>query len=186
MKIRLLLILLLFCPVCNLAFARANDPADFVTAFKLGSVTVDNGTFITGDDGQCYIEKKEYLEFRLKQNTSVNLTNNPFAFIDEVELKQGLMGIKTVSDTLLVKTPHTDVRVRNALVVIKVTEFMTRVCVIKGTAYLMLNTNIVSVEAGKEIAACKDHFSKQYKYLDDLRYIWYWVSPDKEPSLEEE
>lgn len=182
MKIKFFLILSL-CLVCNIAFARANDPADFVPTLKVGSVITDNGTFVTGNDGQCYIEKKDYLEFRLKQNTSVNLTNNPFAFIDEVELKQGLMGIKTASDTLLVKTPHTDVRVRNALVVIKVSEFMTRVCVIKGTAYLMLNTNIVSLEAGKEIAACKDHFSKQYKYLDDLRYVWYWVTPDKEPSL---
>ena len=39
------------------------------------------------------------------------------------------------------------------------------------------------VGSGQEISASGLFFSDVYRYNDDLRYLWYWVDADKEPSL---
>ena len=120
---------------------------------------------------------------RLKQNTNISVSNDKLAYTDELILNEGLIGLKVASDTLLVKAPHADIRLRNATVTIKVSKHMTRLCVLKGTAVLKQKSNIVSVKAANEIAASKNKVSLVYKFLDDLRYVWYWTTPDKEPSL---
>ena len=165
------------------SFARNNNPEDFDPYVRVGECTIDSGYFETKDDGQLYVLKKDDFELRLKQNTIVSVSKNPLALTDELEIKSGIAGLMVASDTLYIKTPFADMRLRNAKVTIRVTKNLVRLCVIEGTAIFIKNSNFVSISAGNEIAASKDKLSKTYKYLDDLRYAWYWKKATEEPSL---
>ncbi len=170
----------------NISLARHNNPEDFKTIVKKGQCSYESGVFETKDDGQLYIQKKDDFELRLKQNTLVAISKNPLALTDELELEKGLIGLKVASDTLYIKTKFADLRLRNASVVIKLSNNLVRVCVLEGTAVFIHKANFISVNSGSEIAASSDRLSNIYKYLDDLRFVWYWKSPNEEPSLLDE
>ena len=169
----------------NLLLARNNDPADFNPYIKVGECKADSGNFDTGNDGQLYVLKKEDFELRLKQNSSVSVSKNPLALTDELEIKKGIVGLKVASDTLYLKTPYADMRLRNATVTIRVSEHLVRLCVLDGTAIFIKNSNFIPVNKGFEIAASKDKLSKTYKFLDDLHFVWYWKPASEEPSLKD-
>ena len=177
-------IYILFAGNCVVS-ARNNNPDDYKVSVKIGECKVDSGNFDTGNDGQLYLLKNDDFELRLKQNTSVSISKNPLALTDELEIKEGIVGLKVASDTLYIKTPYADMRLRNATVTIRVSEHLVRLCVLEGTAIFIKNSNFVPVNKGIEIAASKDKLSKTYKYLDDLHFVWYWKSPSEEPSLKE-
>ncbi len=194
-------------------YAKINKPEEFNIYYKMGECRLDSGYFETLCDGQLYINKNSEIkesektnskninnqiitsdsiavetiktdyELRLKQNSIVKISNNPLALTDELEFEKGIIGLKVASDTLLIRTDFADIRLRNATVTIRKTDFLIRLCVIKGTAIFIKKANFISVEEGNEIAASKDKLSQIYKYLDDLRYVWYWKSPLEEPSL---
>ncbi len=167
-------------------FAAKNNPEDYKVLVKLGSCKCESGSFETDNDGQLYVQKNNDFELRLKQNSLVSVLNNPLALTDELALKKGIIGLRVASDTLLIKTAFGDIRLRNATVTIKLSEHMVRLCVNEGTAIFIKKANFVPVKAGNEIAASKDKLSTIYKYLDDLHYVWYWKSPEEEPSLKTE
>ena len=169
----------------NLFAAKNNNPDDYKIIVQLGNCNVKSDLFQTFDDGQLYIQKANDFELRLKQNSEISLSNNPLALTDELILKSGVVGFKVASDTLLIKTEFADVRLRNATVTISITNHLVRLCVIEGTAIFIKKANFIPVKAGNEIAASKDKLSSIYKYLDDLHYVWYWKSPQEEPSLRE-
>ena len=181
----LLPIILAFCFSSQCLLAGKNNPDDFKPTVLVGSCKIEKGYFETEKDGQLFLQKSDDFELRLKQNTVVTLSKNPLALTDELLLKKGLIGVKVLSDTLLIKTDFADLRLRNATVTVRVTDHLVRVCVIEGTAIFIKGTNFIPVEAGNEIAASKDKLSKIYKYLDDLRYVWYWKPFDEEPSLKD-
>lgn len=186
MKTKLFILYIFLSLFDSSAFAVVNNPDDFKAYLLLGYCNINQGSFKTGNDGQMYVMKKEDFEIRLKQDTSVSISDSPFALTDELVLDKGIMGLKVASDTLFLKTPFANIRMRNATVVVRVSDNLVRICVIKGSCVVMQKTNIVLLEMGKEIAASKNQLSKQYKYLDDLRYVWYWTTPDKEPALRPE
>ena len=150
-----------------------------------GNCNLESSYFETLNNGQLYLQKGNDFELRLKPNSSIAVLDNPLALTDEFELKKGTIGFKVASDTLLIKTIFGDIRLRNATVTIKLTDHMVRLCVNEGTAIFIKKANFIPVKAGSEIAASKDKLSNIYKYLDDLHYVWYWKSPEEEPSLRE-
>ena len=164
-------------------YATKNNPDDFKPTVLVGKCKIEKGYFETEKDGQLFLQKSDDFELRLKQNTVVSISKNPLALTDELLLKKGIIGVKVLSDTLLIKTTFADLRLRNATVTVRVTDHLVRVCVLEGTAIFIKGTNFIPVSAGNEIAASKDKLSKIYKYLDDLRFVWYWKSPEEEPSL---
>ena len=194
--VNILVIFLFFLSLTNI-YAKNNKPEDYSPYVKVGEYKIESGYFETKNDGQLYItktsdistystdlhNKKEDFEIRMKQNTIVSVSKNPLALTDELELQKGTIGLKVASDTLLVKTKFADIRLRNSIVTLIVTDNLVRLCVLKGTAIFIKKSNFISVDAGNEIAASKDKISKTYKFLDDLRYVWYWKSPTEEPSL---
>ncbi len=180
---KLTLVALILCCICCPAFARNNNPEDFNPYVRVGECAVEPGYFETKDNGQLYVLKKDDCELRLKQNSIVSVSKNPLALTDELEIKTGIVGLLVASDTLYIKTPYADMRLRNAKVTIRVTKHLVRLCVIEGTAIFIKNSNFIPVSAGNEIAASKDKLSKIYKSLDDLRYAWYWKKAEEEPSL---
>lgn len=182
---KFIIIVISYLSIINCLYARNNNPEDFKVITSVGDSKVNSRIFETGNDGQLYINKVNDFELRLKQDSIVKISDNPLALTDELEIKNGTIGLKVASDTLYIKTKFADVRLRNATIIIKVSEFLVRLCVIKGTAIFIYKSNFIPVNEGFEIAASKDKFSNIYKYLDDLRYVWYWTTPDKEPSLEE-
>ncbi len=182
-NIKLLFVFLSFLLSSVTLFARLNNPDDFNPYMKSGECEINSGDFKTGNNSQLFVQKSDDFELRLKQNSSVSISKNPLALTDELEIKNGVIGLKVASDTLYIKTPYADVRLRNATVIIRVSEKLVRLCVLEGTAIFIKNSNFVPVNKGNEIAASKDKLSKIYKYLDDLRFVWYWKSPEEEPSL---
>ena len=182
---KLLFVFLYFLLSSISLFARLNNPDDFNPYMKSGECEIKSGDFKTGNNGQLFIQKNNDFELRLKQNSSVSISKNPLALTDELEIKNGVVGLKVASDTLYIKTPYADVRLRNATVIIRVSEKLVRLCVLDGTAIFIKNANFVPVNKSNEIAASKDKLSKIYKYLDDLRFVWYWKSPSEEPSLKD-
>ena len=204
--------MLVLCLFNHSLFAKINNPEEFDVFFKVGECNLNSGYFETLNDGQLYINKfseiknpndttsnnpeitsdsiavetvKNDFELRLKQNTIVQISKNPLALTDELELEKGIIGLRVASDTLLIRTNFADIRLRNATVTIRKTDNLIRLCVIKGTAIFIKKANFISVEEGHEIAASKDKLSQIYKFLDDLRYVWYWKAPSEEPSLRE-
>ena len=187
MKNKLFYLMLIICFLFSYQtlYAAKNNPEDYKITVKVGSCKIEPGYFETSNDGQLYIQKDNDFELRLKQNSIVSVLNNPLALTDELELKKGVIGLKVASDTLLIKTSFGDIRLRNATVTLKLSEHMVRLCINEGTAIFIKKANFVPVNAGSEIASSKDKLSSIYKYLDDLHYVWYWKSPEEEPSLRE-
>lgn len=173
--------------LCMFSSANAgiNDLNSYELYFKYGDGVIDGCDFKTYDNGQYYF-KNSNIELRLKQNSSISVTNNPLALTDEFIFNKGVIGLKVASDTVLVKTPYGEVRARNSTIVLKNSEDLIRICVIKGNVTIKKKTNFISLPAGKEIAISHNQVSKPYKYLDDLRYTWYWVEPAREPAFRDE
>ena len=184
-KYLLVIAALTYLLLTNSIVLASKNLDDYKLLVNIGSYTVESGFFETANDGQLYIQKKDDFELRIKQNSIVSVLDNPLALTDELELKKGLIGVKVASDTLLIKTKFGDIRLRNATVTIKLSDHMVRLCVNEGTAIFIKKANFVPVKAGSEIAASKDKLSNIYKYLDDLHYVWYWKTPEEEPSLRE-
>ncbi|NCB37160.1 MAG: hypothetical protein EOM80_00190 [Erysipelotrichia bacterium] len=147
-----------------------------------GQIVADYGdSLLTFTDGQCFFYLEDSTEFRLKEESI-------FAFVssDTFELRKGTFGIKLASHPVLLRTPHLFVELDNALAVIKVNPVLTRLCIVRGSAsvYHIHDKTRVTVPENTEIAAAPGRLSKIYPRTDELRFAWYWVAPDKEPSLQ--
>lgn len=158
-------------------FRKSPDSEPFDS--KPGQYRVAGSTsIITLVDGQCFMLVNES-ELRLKQETILSLSST-----HSYELRQGLAGFKTGSETVLLNTPHLKVALADAIVVVKTNPVLTRVCVIKGQVSVAQGKSTVVVKAGQEIAAAPQRLSRLYQHSDELRFTWYWVSADKEPALQ--
>ena len=135
-------------------------------------------SLVTLADGQCFFTAGDS-ETRLKQETILALTGNR-----QYELRQGLVGFKTASDTIKLTTAHCAAEFSNAIVVVKSNPVLTRLCVVKGSVLVIQGRQSAIVPAGQEIAAAPQRLSKVYRHSDELRFTWYWVEPDKEPALQ--
>ena len=158
---------------------------NYESVFVTGEVVGDSTSVLTGCNGQLFLSDNNGLELRLKQDTSIKRMNEPLSCKNKIFLERGTLGVRVASETVLIRTPFAAIRTRNATIVLKVTDTMTRLCVLKGNAVLKQGTNFVSVNQNNEIAVAKWKVSSPYRFLDDLRYTWYWTTADKEPAFRE-
>lgn len=189
------LLLAIFLPLQ--AFSQSNSPG-VQLAFVDGRVFINSPdkepyeatagqhllpfstSLITFVDGQCFFNAGE-TEVRLKQETILALTDRP-----GYELRQGLAGFKTGSDTVTLTTAHLTAQFANAVLVVKTNPVMTRLCVVKGSALVRQGRQSATVAAGHEIAAAPQRLSQEYRHSDELRFTWYWVDPVREPALQKD
>lgn len=164
-------------------FYKSESKAPF--SLKPGKIEVDTGlTLLSFYDGQCFVKTPDKAEFRLKED-SLLLFNT----LHDCEVRKGLVGIRADGPTpVKVATPHALVEIADATVIIKTCPVLTRICVIKGSA-LLKNPRFKQetlLKTGHEVAAGSGMYSKLYAFNDDLRYAWYWVEAEREPSLRPE
>ncbi|KAF1083634.1 MAG: hypothetical protein GQF41_0412 [Candidatus Rifleibacterium amylolyticum] len=169
----------------ELAFVRGrsfiNSPEKEPYEVKAGQHLLPSSTsLITFVDGQCFLKVGES-EIRLKQETILALSGK-----HKYELRQGLAGFKTGSDTIMLTTAHLAAEFADAVVVVKANPVMTRLCVVKGVVTVIQGRQSATVPAGQEIAAAPQRLSKLYRHSDELRFTWYWVDPSKEPALQKD
>lgn len=144
--------------------------------YQIGSAT----SLLTFVDGQCYLQLGKKLELRMKEEAIV-------AFSDHGDLmvRKGLVGFRSDATPAQIKTLHLNVELEDGLLVIKSNSILTRVCLIKGRARVRQgNAPAVELKEGQEIAAAPGRLSQPYDRSDELRFTWYWVTPDKEPALQ--
>jgi hypothetical protein len=141
-------------------------------------------TILTIFDGQCFFSLGPEMEVRMKQDSLVVLRNN------FIEIRKGTVGIAYASQeqNLSVFSPHADFEIASGTVVIKSNPALSRISIIKGSAYVVnkRQKDKLLLTAGEELAAGSGMYSKIYKQTAELRYSWYWVDPSKEPSLQSE
>lgn len=144
--------------------------------------TDEAGNIQTSDSESYFIKSKSGNELRMKRLTSVKASKNLDFFI----IKEGTIGVKNASESVVINTENIYVNILpNSVVVVKRIDNFDRVCVIKGRAevsHKKYNSNI-EVLSELEIAASDKYLSRIYKRSDDMRFMWYWYSPEKEPSL---
>jgi len=139
-------------------------------------------SILTGNDGVVFVKPTKDTEFRLREDSSLNAI-----FSSTFVVRKGIVGVKVASDSILIETPHTNMRLSNCIAVIKVNSLLSRICVIRGKAILRhgkRSLEEVILPAGFEIAASSGKISAAYPYNDELRYAWYWTTPALEPSLQ--
>lgn len=168
-------------------FYRFGDSSLFTLTSGRRSL-VEGATLLTSFDGQMIVvtgEDTAATEFRLKENTSLALQKK-----FSCEVRKGTVGFRLASESekLAVATPHVRVEATaEAIFVIKVNSVLTRIGVIKGKIDLFRGNNLEPAEklpAGREIAAAQGRLSQLYSCSDELRYTWYWTTPEKEPALQ--
>lgn len=195
---RILLLLVLLSLTADLCFAESLNDQTFLVTTVRGrvyyknrdeqpfSLTSGEYQFATGTslltfiDGQCYVMINKNLEMRMKEEAIA-------AFPDpgNIALRKGLIGFKSDNEKIIIDAVHLKVELDDGLCVIKSNPVLTRVCLIKGTARIKQGKMIATeLKPGFEIAASVGNLSKPYKYSDELRYTWYWLAPEKEPSLQ--
>lgn len=155
---------------------------DHLFSISAGSIELKPGsTILTGVDGVVFLNIGPKTELRLREEAAVAV-NSSASF----EIRKGTAGIFAGFSPVEVTTPHLRITLKNTLVVIKVNPMITRVCALKGQVLVWQgrNTEKLMFNSGHEIAAAQGQISKVYPSTDDLRYTWYWNSPDKEPSLQ--
>lgn len=151
-------------------------------SLKTGKLPWREGlTLLSFFDGQCFVKNIESAEIRLKEDSLVF-----FKKVNICEIRKGLVGIKaTGAQTVEVSTPHAVLEMDKGTLVIKTCPILTRICVIDG-AVMLKNPKYgqkTLIKAGHEVAAGSGMYSKLYRFTDELRYSWYWVAADQEPSL---
>ena len=138
-------------------------------------------TILSSFDGQLIIAASDATtEFRLKEETSLSFLQN-----DACEIRKGTTGFHVFSGILNVSTPHLKIEATEGIFVVKVNSVLTRVAVVKGQIRLWQGNSLekTTLPAGNEIAAAQGRLAEVYACSDELRYTWYWKSPEEEPSL---
>jgi len=155
----------------------ASDPFSITEGkYQLASGT----SILTFLDGQFIGETEEKVDIRMKEETIVS-----FSSVDEFDVRKGVAGFKNNSGSRQINTPHVTVSLQTGVLVIKSNSVLTRICLIKGNAFLKRGNNeLMVLPEGQEIAASLGKISRPYKMSDELRYTWYWVEPEKEPALQ--
>lgn len=168
-----------FAFVRGRAFINSSDKEPY--ELRAGQHRLPPSTsLITLFDGQCFLNAGEN-EIRLKQETILALPDR-----QKYELRQGLAGFKTGSDTIMLTTAHLAAEFADAVVVVKANPILTRLCVVKGVVTVIQGRQSATVPAGQEIAAAPQRLSKLYRHSDELRFTWYWVDPAREPALQKD
>lgn len=140
----------------------------------------DESRIITQSDGELIANKEDWLQIRLKPETSVLLSNISSAYID-----RGTAGIRVSNNDYSLSSSHLQIKSIDGIIVVKVNPILTRVCIIRGTAVVKHQKTGKSktLKADMEIAASQLYLSDKYHRTDEMRFVWYWVSPDKEPAF---
>lgn len=160
-------------------FRKEADDQPF--ALEPGGYKISSATsLLTFVDGQCYLQMGKNLELRMKEEAILALSDH-----NDLMVRKGLVGFRSVAAPIQIKTLHLNVEFADGLLVIKSNSILTRVCLIKGTARVRQgNAAAVELKEGQEIAAAPGKLSQPYERSDELRFTWYWVTPDKEPALQ--
>ncbi len=137
-----------------------------------------NGIFAL-NDGQGIFKLGDDFRFRLKEDSTIQISN-----LGKVEISRGVGGFSIGETPKIIRTPHFEVSGSNCIIVIKANPILTRICVIKGEVEISKATEKIRLKSGEEIAASDNKFSKIYTKTAELRFAWYWVEPDKEPSFQ--
>jgi len=142
------------------------------------------------EDGYYLTEETNVYFIKLRNGGELRLANSTKALLNETEnylrVAEGGVGVKNGAGELFVETAHTLGAIDNdTILVIKCVDGFERFCVLKGLIKMRHKKSGKSfiVGSGQEISASGLFFSDVYRYNDDLRYLWYWVDADKEPSL---
>ncbi|MDD3148710.1 MAG: hypothetical protein PHD82_15555 [Candidatus Riflebacteria bacterium] len=155
---------------------------DRLFSISVGKIDITEGTTIlTGLSGIVFLQPEPGVEFRLREESAFGIiASNSF------ELRKGIAGLRVSSSPVELSTPHLRLTLQNTLAVIKVNPMLTRVCVIKGGLQFWQgrSTEKLLLQTGHEIAAAQGQVSRAYQFSDELRYTWYWTTPDREPSLQ--
>ncbi len=136
---------------------------------------------ITSGDGLVFLKPDQETEFRLREDTALAVSGAA-----SFELRKGIAGISAASSTVTLVTPHARMTLSACLAVVKVNPQLTRICVVRGKVLVSRGNSLeeISLPSGFELAAATGRISQPYPYTEELRYTWYWTTPEKEPSLQ--
>ena len=154
----------------NQANPFAIMPGKYKLANEIGILTFNNGQIIFNIASQT--------EVRLKEESLISLKGSD----DLLTVRKGKVGFKM--ETGIVITPHFKLHLQNATVVVKVNPVLSRVCVLKGSVKVEKYDETITLKKDLEIAASALKLSRPYKRTAELRFAWYWVAPEKEPSFQ--
>lgn len=169
-------LLILFVFVANCSFC-SDLKVLYGKAEKYGSIG-----YLTGEYDSFFARSENGTELRMKHSTNLKTEESLYGIF----LLEGSVGVKTASNSITLDTEIVKVKLSaNSIVVMKRTDNFDRICVVKGNAFVThkKSKNRKEISADCEIAASEHYLSKIYKRSDDLRFMWYWSSPEKEPSL---
>jgi hypothetical protein len=148
------------------------------------------GKAAVSDDGYYLTEETDVYFLKLRNGGELRLANSTKALLNEAErhlrVAEGSVGLKNAENDFFIETEHASgVANNDAIVVIKSVDGFERFCVLRGLIKMQHKKSgrAFSVGLGEEIAVSGEFCSCVYRYNDDLRYLWYWVEADKEPSL---
>ncbi|MFZ2955515.1 MAG: FecR domain-containing protein [Candidatus Ozemobacteraceae bacterium] len=172
-----LLLLLSTVPVCaqSLPVFREITPATWT-----GDCFISSATFRTGADGQMTLKAADGIEIRLKENTSLVISDGR-----TLHVERGLAGFRkpqTASSPadLVIDAPHMKIHFNGGLLVVKANPILTRSALLKGKAILS-NSRGERRELGNrmEAAAGARELSEIYQATDQLYFAWYWDPPKR-------
>lgn len=140
---------------------------------------INYSRILTMNNGLVFMQLNPEVDLRMKENTVLSLDSHEL-----LHLRKGVAGVSAKSK-IHISTPQAHISLIDATVVVKVNPVLSRICVIKGEAIVTQDRNSQSIEltAGQELAVAGNEISSVYLRTDELRYAWYWVDPDKEPSM---
>lgn len=141
--------------------------------------TINHSRILTMQNGLVFMQLNPEIDLRMKENTVLAIDSS-----DLLHLRKGVAGV-SAQTSMIISTPHAHVSLNDATVVIKVNPVLSRICVIKGNAIVTQDRNPQSLQltTEEEVAVAGNEMSSVYLRTDELRYAWYWVEPDKEPSM---
>ena len=141
---------------------------------------INHSRILTMQNGLLFMKLKPEIDLRMKEDTVLSLDSHEL-----LHLRKGVAGV-SAQVGVMISTPHAHITFSDATVVIKVNPVLSRICVIKGSAIVTHDHNPESIELvdEQEVAVAGIEISSVYLRTDELRYAWYWVEPDKEPSMQ--